>query len=181
MKQNTFTYTARSVDNPNKMAMFTLHNGSVSVALGNALLEQVGQAFDSFHDEDENRFLAWIKPAATGSLQRVLQPVAVEDFDARTEGDDLQIIAWIRARGLRLAPIVLSWKEVDNPVAAQAFVDELQARRAAAAQENTLQAIFDYWLTWLILGVLTVAVPLLYLRLLRKQIELDRRRKESAT
>jgi hypothetical protein len=160
------------------MAMFTLHNGSVSVALGNALLEQVTQAFDSFHEDEKNRFLAWIKPAATGSLQRVLQPVAIEDFDARTEGDNLQIIAWIRARGLRLAPIMLNWKQVDNPVAAQAFVTELQARREAVAPETALDAVFDYWLTWLVLGALTVAVPLLYLRLLRRQLKGDRQAKE---
>ena len=48
MKENTFTYTARSAQDPEKMAMFTLHNGSVSVQLGNTLVEQAEEAYESF-------------------------------------------------------------------------------------------------------------------------------------
>ena len=129
MEENTFTFTARSGSNPDKSATFTLNNGSVSVELGNVLVEQISKAYDSFSDEEAvQRLSSWFKPTATGTLQKMIEPISIEDFDAEMSGDALQTTAWIRAGGLRLAPVMMTWQDVDNPRGAQAFVDELQDR-----------------------------------------------------
>lgn len=171
MKENTFTYTARSVDDPNKMAMFTLHNGSVSVDLGNALIEQAGQAYDATSDEaSEKKLAAWIKPAATGALQKLVKPVPLTDFDAEMSGDTLQATAWIRAGGLRLAPVMMTWQAVDNPEGAQAFVSELQSRKESIQQdEPTRPNPLDYWASWFVIGLMTIALPVLFIRQWQKR------------
>lgn len=169
MKENTFTYTARSAQDPEKMAMFTLHNGSVSVQLGDTLMEQAEEAYESFRDEDDTRLTTWIKPVATGSLQRLMQPIPLADFDAEVKGEALQTTAWIRARGLRLAPVMMTWQEVDNPSGANAFVNELQERKEVMADSGRLPDPFDYWATWITIGLITIVLPITLMRQLRKR------------
>lgn len=169
MKENTFTYTARSTQNPEKMAMFTLHNGSVSVQLGNALMEQAEEAYESFRDEDDTPLTTWIKPLATGSLQRFLEPIPLEDFDADLKDKALQTTAWIRAGGLRLMPVMMTWQDVDNPDGANAFVNELQERKDAIASTGTLPDLFDYWASWMVIGLMTIALPIMLMRQLNKR------------
>lgn len=170
MKENTFTYTARSANDPNKMAMFTLYNGSVSVELGNVIMEQVGEAYDTFRDEESNNDLkSWIKPAATGSIQKLIKPIPLADFDAEISGDALQTTAWIRAGGLRLAPVMMTWQEVDNPGGAQAFVTELQKRKETIQDERTRPAPLDYWVSWIAIGLMTVLLPVIFIRQWQKR------------
>ena len=170
MKERTFTYTARSAVDPDKMAMFTLHNGSVSVDLGNTLVEQIGEAYqDTGDEESEKRFTTWIKPAATGAIQKLIKPVPLADFDAEMSGEALQTTAWIRAGGLRLAPVMMTWQEVDNPDGAQAFVRELHDRKASIQDELTHPAPLDYWASWLLISLMTIALPILFIKQWRKQ------------
>jgi len=165
MKKNTFTYTARSTENPEKMAMFTLHNGSVSVELGNTLMEQVGEAYEAYGDEEIDKGIStWIKPAATGTIQKLLRPVPLADFDAEMSGDALQTTAWIRAGGLRLAPIMMTWQEVDNPEGARAFVDELRDRKESIQEEKSLPDALDYWASWIAIGLMTMVLPILFIK-----------------
>lgn len=170
MKEKTFTYTARSAADPEKMAMFTLHNGSVSVDLGNTLVEQIDDAYQATDEEDAEKSLAtWLKPAATGAIQKLIKPVPLADFDAEMSGDALQATAWIRAGGLRLAPVMMTWQDVDNPDGAQAFVSELHDRKASTEDESTYPAPLDYWVSWILIGVMTIALPILFLKQWRKQ------------
>jgi hypothetical protein len=170
MKEDTFTFTARSVADPEKMAMFTLHNGSVSVDLGNTLVEQVGAAYEATGDEEsEKGFATWIKPAATGAIQKLVKPIPLTDFDAEMSGESLQATAWIRAGGLRLAPVMMTWQEVDNPDGAQAFVTELQNRKESIQDELARPAPLDYWASWIVIGIMAIALPILFLKQWRKQ------------
>jgi hypothetical protein len=174
VKERTFTYTARSVVDPDKMAMFTLHNGSVSVDLGNTLVEQIDEAYQAAgqtndDEEAEKSFTTWIKPAATGAIQKLIKPVPLADFDAEMSGNALQTTAWIRAAGLRLAPVMMTWQEVDNPDGAQAFVKELHDRKASIQDELTHPAPLDYWASWILIGMMTIALPILFVRQWRKQ------------
>lgn len=170
MKEKTFTYTARSAVDPEKMAMFTLHNGNVSVDLGNTLVEQLDEAYQTIDDEEvEKSFTTWIKPAATGAIQKLIKPVPLADFDAEMSGDGLQATAWIRAGGLRLAPVMMTWQDVDNPAGAQAFVKELHDRKASIQDELTHPAPLDYWVSWILIGVMTIALPILFVKQWRKQ------------
>ncbi|MDX1614394.1 MAG: hypothetical protein R3300_08795 [Candidatus Promineifilaceae bacterium] len=142
----TLTFTARSTKEPEKIATFTLQNGSVKVQLGDALIEQAEKATD---EQEDSPVRAWAKPAATASLQRLMQPIPVADFDANFEDDALTTTAWVRAGGLRLAPVRLTWEQVDNPDGAVAFVKELQSRREAHVGDETgVPNPFDYWAGW---------------------------------
>lgn len=169
MSENTITFTARSVENPDQMATFTLQDGFVSVQLGNALLEQVEQAFESAQGKEPNRLTNWIEPAATGALQKVMQPIQLVDFDANMSGEALTLVAWIRVGGLRLAPIVVTWQQVDNPAGAEAFVAEIQRGKKALAERGAMPDLTDYWATWILLGILTIILPLLWWRMLQNR------------
>jgi hypothetical protein len=170
MEENTFTFTARSGANPDKSATFTLNNGTVAVELGNALVEQISKAYDSFSDEEAvQRVSSWFKPAATGTLQKMIEPISLTDFDAEMSGDALQTTAWIRAGGLRLAPVMMTWQDVDNPEGAQAFVDELRDRKEQVEQITSAPDPFDYWISWLVMGLAALAVPILLIRLMRNR------------
>lgn len=169
MNEDTFTFTARSASNPDQLATFTLSDGTVNVALGNAILEQVEGVFDAFHAEETNRFTAWIEPAATGALQRVMQPISLDDFDATLKDDSLRVVGWMRAGGLRLAPIVAVWPAVDNPVGARAFVDEIQNRKKEMGQDSKMPDPFDYWISWILAAVVAVALPIALWRLLKNK------------
>jgi len=172
MKENTFTYTARSAGDPGKMAMFTLHNGSVSIDLGNALMEQVGEAYDSASDEakDDQKLTTWVKPAATGAIQKLIKPIPLADFDAEMSDDGaLQTTAWLRTGGLRLAPVMMTWQAVDNPEGAEAFVTELQNRKETIQDKNMPLSLMDYWASWIVIGIMSIALPILFIRQWQKR------------
>lgn len=165
MSENTFTFTARSQENPDKLAMFTLRNGDVTVQLGNAMVEQIEGAFDAMHDDVESKFKAWLKPVATGSLQRIMKPFPLRDFDAELRGDTLQTTAWVRVGGLRLAPVMMKWEQIDNPNGAEAFVEEVEERKAAQDTGSNLAKPLDYWMTWGLVGLTMLILPVVFWRL----------------
>ncbi len=169
MQDNTFTFTARSGQDPDKSATFTLNNGTVSVELGNVLVEQVTKAYESLNDEgSESRKLSWVKPAATGTLQKIIEPIPLADFEAEMSGEALQTKAWIRAGGRRLAPVMMTWRDVDNPQGAAAFVNEFQERKEAIVADEAAPDPLDYWISWVVMGLVALALPILFVRLFRK-------------
>jgi hypothetical protein len=168
--ENTFTYTARSTADPEKMATFTLQNGSVSIELGNALLQQVGEAYDTYRDDEVEQTLAtWIKPATTGTLHNLIEPISLADFDAEINEETFQVTTWIRTGGLRLAPVMMTWQEVDNRQGAQAFVDELKDRKKASEKAGSWPDPLDYWASWILIAAMTIAFPILVIRLWKKR------------
>jgi hypothetical protein len=70
----------------------------------------------------------------------------------------LQVKTWVRAKGLRLAPIGFAWDQVDNPQGAKAFVKEVRARRRATSHPGRFSGLMDYWISWLLLGALVLAL-----------------------
>lgn len=164
MNENTMTFTARSREKPEKMATFTLQNGNVTLQLGDALLASVEQVFDTLSDDEAVSLRSWLKPITTGSMEHLAEPIPVQDFDANLEEDSFQTVAWLRAGGLRLAPVMLNWQHVDNPDGAKAFVEELQERQQKANKLQKLPSIFDYWITWVIATILLVVMPVVFIR-----------------
>lgn len=53
--KDTYTYTARSADDPDEVAPFTLHDHSLSVELGGALLARVERVFQPEQAEGETQ------------------------------------------------------------------------------------------------------------------------------
>jgi hypothetical protein len=168
MNGQTMTFTARSSKNPDRIATFTLQNGHVSVQLGTAMLEQVERVLDALDGEADSRLTGWIEPAATGALQKVLQPIPLTDFDANIEGESMRTMAWLRVGGLRLAPLVATWERVDNPAGARAFVNAVRERREKLAENAGLPMLFDYWISWVVTGLLSLTLPFLWWQWWRK-------------
>ena len=161
--KDTYTYTARSADDPDEVATFTLHDHSLSVELGGALLAQVERVFQPEEAEGETRLPPWFRPALTALIQRLLRPFSVADVTASVKEDGLWVMAWVRAGGLRLAPITVGWRTVDNPDAAQAFVKELNKRKVSAAHPGRFPGPLDYWGSWVLMGFLVLILPLRWL------------------
>lgn len=162
--KDTYTYTARSAENPEEMATFTLHDHQMSIELGGALLEQVERVFRGGEGPRESGVPPWVKPALAWMIQQGLRPFSVADVTANSKQDGLWIMAWLRVGGLRLAPVSLGWKRVDNPDAAQAFVEELNKRKVSVAHPGQFPGPFDYWASWVLIGFLMVVLPLRWLR-----------------
>jgi hypothetical protein len=134
--ENTYTYTARSTDHPERVVTFTLYDHSMSVEVGaplghieRALQPETGEIQAEVEAEHEALSHAWLKPMAVSLLQRGTRPFNVADIDAKAEDEGLRATAWVKTGGLRFAPITFSWERVDNPKGAGAFVEELRKRK----------------------------------------------------
>jgi len=161
MSDQTMTFTARDAYDADNIATFTLQNGSVSIDFGEKLRQQVEEMVDKISNEQAGVLASAAKPAVSASLQKLLQPFPLEDFAASFDGDSLKTRAWVRAGGLRLAPVVLNWKQVDNPAAAAAFVDALEQRQAETSGMSRWLSPLDYWLIWVLVGVTAVVIPII--------------------
>jgi hypothetical protein len=176
--ENTFTYTARSAHAPDKVVTFTLFDNSMSVELGVPLehleralagreeAEETKEAMEvepaEVQEEDEapaatNAYYA-LKPMAVSLMEKSRQPFSVADVSARAENGGLDVTAWMRAKGLRLAPIRFDWDRVDNPDGAKAFAREVRARNRVTSRPGRFGGIMDYWISWLAFGALILAL-----------------------
>jgi hypothetical protein len=158
--ENTYTYTARSVENPEQVVTLTLQDHHMSVGLG-APLEQIETVLQQADAGEETAREAaqgaqdklWLRPLAISLLERGVGPFRVADVNAAAEEDWLRVNAWYRAGGLALAPVTLVDGRVDNPQAAQAFVEELDRRKSEITGAFGLLNVLDYWFTWILTGV----------------------------
>jgi hypothetical protein len=169
----TYTYTARSAENPERVVTFTLRDRRMSVGVG-APLEQVEQAIRLGRGEEEVEESAeeaaeaemevreaeqpklWLRPLAISLIERGTRPVHVDDVAANLADDWLQVKAWVRAGGLRLVPVALIDGRVDNPVAAQDFVEEVRERKTVTG--FNIFGLLDYWATWIVAGVVALVM-----------------------
>lgn len=173
MEENTLTFTARGIEDPDKMATFTLQNGSVSVQLGNALLTEIVNISETYQAEEDVNIADWTKATAVGAAQKMLRTLPLQDFDADMDGNTLHATAWIRKGGLRIAPVPMTWQKVDNPEAARAFVKEVDDRRNHLPDVQALPSILDYWASWLVIGVSGVVAFMIMLQLLTRFLKED--------
>lgn len=164
--EETYTYTARSALDPSEVVTFTLHDHRLSVDPGVAL-EHVEQALETLGDEEEAEREegdgyrpTWTKPTAVSLLEKRLSPFHVRDLDASLKGANLRVIAWMRAGGLLLAPVIFTVEQVDNPGAAEAFVKELKHRKQSVEQSGRLPGLMDYWAGWMLVGLFVLALML---------------------
>ncbi len=161
---DTYTFTARSADKPEEMATLTLHDHSLSVELGSALLEQIEKLFQGGEAVENGRLPPWLVPAIAWLVQQALRPFSVADVNARVREEGLWMTAWLRVAGLRLAPLTVRWERVDNPDAAKAFVQELNKRKVSVAHPGKYPGPLDYWASWVLIGFLLLILPLRWLR-----------------
>ncbi len=96
----------------------------------------------------------WLKPLAVSLLERGVGPFRIADVSAAAKDEWLSVSAWYRAGGLALAPVTLVDGIVDNPQAAQAFVEEVDKRKSEVQGPFGPLSVLDYWLTWILAGLL---------------------------
>lgn len=165
---STYTYTARNIENPDKVLTFTLQGDYLKVNL-TGLEENITEILVG----DEN--LEGVKkglsnqagPTALKVMEGISGPVHVSDVKADLSGVEngrFRITLWKRLAGLRAAPLVLDMGEVDNPSAARRFVEELESRRQAAGKISKFLGPLDYWLGW-------IGIALVGLYLIRRPAE----------
>lgn len=157
--EDTYTYIARNADNPEEVITFTIRGTDLTLQPG-AALEKVEQAVAASLDEEVEgpSTSAWLKPLTLSLAERGTHPFNLTDITAMAEGDYLRVGAWIRTAGLRLAPVSLVAWHVDNPEAAQAFVEEIETRQEALGRPGFLFGWLDYWFTWILTAVVVLGL-----------------------
>lgn len=151
---DTYTFTARDGQNPNKAITLTLSDEHAHVNL-TGVLDSVGgiAGADDRRAEMGAQVAAQAAPAVMKLAESISGPVPLFDLHADLQDDAFQVTAWQRAAGLRLAPMKVNISHVDNPEAAEAFIQELEQRKAAAHNPGFFSGPLDYWLGWAALAV----------------------------
>lgn len=146
----TYTYTARNANHPSEVVTFTLDNNHLRVNL-TGVLDQAGTIAEAEQKSSEirNQISTQAKPAVMKIIESFSGPTHISDVDARLDGEQLKVILWQRAAGLRLAPVQFNMKKIDNVEAAEAFVDELDQRKKKGPSESRLWGPLDYWAGWI--------------------------------
>ena len=104
----TYTYTARSINDPENIITFTLDDGHLRVSLA-GLFDQAGviTQSDSPSDQLKQQIKTQAKPMALKVTEQLSGPVHVNDVQASLNDEELRITLWQRLAGLRLAPIMI--------------------------------------------------------------------------
>lgn len=146
----TYTYTARSVEDPDRVVTFTLDNGHMRVNL-TGLMEQAGKIkeADETGSEIKTQLMAQAGPVMSKVAEELSEPVHISDVHASLSDENLRITLWHRLAGLRLAPMVFNMGQIDNEPAAEAFVEELEQRQEKEAHAGKFFGPLDYWLGWI--------------------------------
>ena len=150
----TYTYTARSVNQPDNVVTFTLDDGHMRVNL-TGLLDQASLVTQAEEKSDElkQQVTTQAKPAALKIAEQISGPVHVSDVQASLDDERLKVSLWQRLAGLRLAPIQLNMGRIDNRNAAEDFIKELKERQAEEAHIGKFFGPLDYWFGWIALGL----------------------------
>lgn len=171
---DTYTFTARSADDSRHVATFTLFDHEMAVDPGEPLVD-AGLLHDAGDSDSRNigfvyepdgklglDLQSWLQPVASWLVQRTVQPFNIADVRAETANKNgLDVRAWVRTGGRRLLPMSFNWKDVDNPEATRAFVDEIQRRQAEGGQIDRYPGPLDFWATWLAIATAAAGLSLL--------------------
>ena len=154
--KDTYTFTARNSENPEKVVTFTLYGDHLRVNF-TGLVEKTGKIFQSEEKPKEagRQIASEAQPAALKVAQNISGPIHINDIRVNLVGDKFKLRAWQRLAGLRLIPLWVNIEHVDNIDAAQAFVGELRNRKEAAQHPGRFFGPLDFWAGWagLLLGI----------------------------
>ena len=155
----TYTYTARSKDNPDRVMTFTIYEDHLKVNL-TGLIDQVSKVIEEEGREDViKEFLATQSSSAVFKVfERLSGPVHINDVTPSYDDGHFTLTFWKRLAGFRFAPIVISMGEVDNPEAAEQFIEIFSERQALADSPGLFAGPLDYWATWfaVLIGVIVL-------------------------
>jgi hypothetical protein len=150
----TYTYTARSKDNLEHVATFTIVDDVLKVNL-TGLFDQVSKVIDA---EDQQQAVKHLLKSQSRSaiyklVERLSGPVHVNDVSPSFDNEEFSLTFWKRIAGLRFAPLTVLMGEVDNPDAATQFIETIKGRQELAKAPNVFSGPLDYWATWIALFI----------------------------
>lgn len=155
----TYTYTARNIEDPNRVVTFTIYEDQLKVDL-TGLVDQVTEVIDEEHRKEA---LKEIISTQTGTalykaIERLTGPAHINDVTPLYKDGKLIITFWKRLARLRFAPIVIAMGEVDNPDAATRFIEELSERQERTDSPGVFAGPLDYWFTWvaIVIGIVVL-------------------------
>jgi hypothetical protein len=165
----TFTYTARSIDDPARAVTFTLrdHHLTAEFALPSEEIEQRlktaarQEAADSKQQAETDQ---WLAAVAEPLRERGNEPFVLDDVDASMAGEDLRVTAWSHTEDRRLQPIVIALEHVDNPQAAAAFANEVNRRKLASARRVRLTQAVGRRAIWYVMGFISAVALIVWLQ-----------------
>jgi hypothetical protein len=165
----TYTYTARSVDDPARAVTFTLqdHRLTAEFVLPPEEIEQRIKAATGPAEvevEQHGETDQWIAAVAAPLRERGDEPFVLEDVDASIAGEDLRVTAWSHTEDQHLQPIVIALEHVDNPQAAAAFAREINHRKLASARRTRLASAIGRRAFWYLAGFISAIVLLGWLQ-----------------
>jgi len=150
----TYTYTARSADDPAQVITITLYNHTLSIGPGTP--EQIPPKLWSTAPKAE--------PEAADLSAARLKAVALLDVETSIVKDSLRLVIWSHSNKRHWLPIMIVMEHVDNPDAARAFVKELNRRKMSARRRERLFGFVGTRLTWFIAGTFITSAAMISLR-----------------
>lgn len=156
---NTYTYTARNAYDPDKVVTFTLVDHHMQVSFSE-LAEKVAKvaASEDKQEEIKQQLQSQVEPLKMKVMEQIGGPYHLGDISADLEDDHLKLKGWNRVLGMRLTPYAIEIGRVDNPDAAEAFVNELQRRKETAPDAGPFVGPLDYWMGWAAIIMLLVVL-----------------------
>jgi hypothetical protein len=152
----TYTFTARDAQVPEKVVTFTLYGDHLRVNF-TGLVEKIGKISQSDEKPKEagRQIATEAQPATLKLAQQISGPVHIGDVHAELDGEDFKLHAWQRLAGLKLAPLWVNVEHVDNIDAAKAFISELEDRKDEAEHPGRFFGPLDFWAGWagLLIGI----------------------------
>lgn len=156
---NTYTYTARSTDDPQRVITFTLREEYLEINL-TGMLDSIEEVVSGEEKGDtiKAQVKTQAKPAALKVMEAFSGPIHISDVTGEVEGEKLKLRVWKRMGGLRAAPVLLDFASVDNPEAAKAFIAELNERKRRVEHLGRFFGPLDYWFGWIALAVVLLVL-----------------------
>lgn len=156
----TYTYTARNKENPDRVLTFTIIEDHLKVNL-TGLVDQLSDV-DKGEDQKtavKNFLTTQSGTAIYKAMERLSGPVHVSDVNPQYKEGKFRLTFWKRLAGLRFAPITIVMGSVDNPEAAEQFINTLIERQNQTESPGYFAGPLDYWATWI--GILIGLIVLI--------------------
>jgi len=150
---------ARNENNPDRVMTFTIYDDALKVNLSG----WVDQMSDILDQEDRKAAVKDLLTDQSGSalfkvVERLSGPVHVSDVNPSFEDGEFTLTFWKRIAGLRFAPLKITMGQVDNPEAADDFIETLVSLQKDTDPPGIFSGPLDYWITWmsLLIGIIVL-------------------------
>lgn len=155
----TYTYTARNKEKPHRAVTFTIYDDHLKVNL-TGLFDQLSEVIDSKNKQGAVKDIVTTQSgtALYKATERMSGPAHINDVTPVFKNGKLVVTFWNRLAGLRTAPVVVMMGDVDNPEAAEQFVETLTDRQKSFDKPGVFAGPLDYWFTWfaMLIGVIVL-------------------------